>query len=157
MSLTSEAKALLARTIRGTQASGEGSLRERLVSGIAAAAEGHYRLGVGIREARLDDARRKKRERLEGWLDERARASGATGRELKAARERALTDAVKLAGATFLNRVVLLRQVEAFGLQKPAVVTGAWTSAGYRAFRDFARSCRFAWGHTCGAVAATTR
>lgn len=138
MPLTLEAKAQLARTIRGTQASGDGSLRKRLVSGIAAAAEGYYRLGAGVREARLDDVRRKKRERLEAWLDERARASGATGRELKAARDRALSEAVKLAGATFLNRVVLLRQLEAFGLQKPPVVTGAWTSAGYRAFRDFA-------------------
>jgi Eco57I restriction-modification methylase len=141
MALTPEAKALLARTIRGTQQSAEGSLRERLCTGIADAAEGHYRLGVSMRDARLDDERRRKRERLEAWLDERARASGADARaELVAARDRAFRDGVKLAGATFLNRIVLLRQLEAFKLQVPAVVTGVWQSSGYKAFRDFAPS-----------------
>ena len=148
MALTPEAKALLARTIRGTQQSCESSLRYRLCTRIADAATGYYRLGVAVREARLDDGRRRKRERLETWLAERARASGASGRdELSQARDRALRDAVKLAGATFLNRIVLLRQLEAFGLQKPPILcgspsttsaTGVWQSSGYRGFRDFA-------------------
>jgi hypothetical protein len=45
---------------------------------------------------------------------------------------------VKEAGATLLNRLVLLRQLEAMGLAKPEVVTGGWSSKGYRELRDFA-------------------
>ncbi|HCF59314.1 MAG TPA: BREX-6 system adenine-specific DNA-methyltransferase PglX, partial [Myxococcales bacterium] len=46
--------------------------------------------------------------------------------------------AVKEASATLLNRLVLLRHLEALGLSKPAVVTGGWNSKAYRELRDFA-------------------
>jgi hypothetical protein len=53
-------------------------------------------------------------------------------------RERHYRSALKLAAAMFLNRIVVIRHMEAVGLIKPAVVTGGWNSPGYREFRDFA-------------------
>ena len=46
--------------------------------------------------------------------------------------------AVKETGATLINRLVLIRHLEAMGLSKPQVVTGGWASKGYQEFRDFA-------------------
>lgn len=37
-----------------------------------------------------------------------------------------------------LNRIVAIKQIEALGLIKPALVTGGWQSPGYRELRDFA-------------------
>lgn len=54
------------------------------------------------------------------------------------ARERHLKTALKLAAATFLNRLVVLRQLEAQGLTRVKVVTGGWNSPGYAEFREFA-------------------
>ncbi len=34
--------------------------------------------------------------------------------------------------------MILLRQLEALGLSKPAVLTGGWSSRGYREYREFA-------------------
>jgi hypothetical protein len=129
--LTPDAKQLLSTTIRG--------LRERLLRDIHDEAERQYHLSVGVGQAGLDEAHRKRRERLEAWLDERVRASKPKNdKERKAARERLLQQAVKEAGATLINRIVLLRHIEAMGLSKPHVVTGGWNSKGYQEFRDFA-------------------
>ena len=131
--LTPEAKKLLSQTIRG--------LRERLVRDIGDEAERRYRLAVPVADAGLDESRRKNRARLEAWLDERVRAAASAKDKPKdkaAAQERFLAQAVKEAGATLLNRLVLLRHLEAMGLSKPPVVTGGWNSGGYRAFREFA-------------------
>jgi hypothetical protein len=139
MPLTSEAKKLLAETIRGTSQSPEKGLRDRLLRGIRDEAERRYRLSLSLETAKLDEAHRKRRERLEAWISERARATQPkNAAETKAARERFLGQAVKEAAATLLNRLVLLRHLEAFGLSKPAVVTGGWNSKGYREFREFA-------------------
>ena len=128
--LTADAKTLLSRTIR--------DLRERLLRDLRAAAEGAYQLAISPRQAKLSEARRIQRERLETWVDERARASGAKGAaELGAARDRFLGVAVKEAAATWLNRLVLVRHLEALGLSRPAVVTGGWNSKGYRELREF--------------------
>ncbi len=137
--LTSGAKKLLAETIRGTSQNPEKGLRERLLRGIRDEAERRYRLSVSLEAARLDEVYRKRRERLEAWIAERARATRPkNSSEEKAARERFLSQAVKEAAATLLNRLVLLRHLEALGLSKPAVVTGGWNSKGYREFRGFA-------------------
>ena len=56
----------------------------------------------------------------------------------QATRERLLAQAEKEAAATLVNRLVLLRHLEALGLSKPVVVTGGWSSKGYREFREFA-------------------
>ena len=132
--LTPEAKSLLSTTIR--------ALRTRLIDDLTERAKADYRLGIKAAQANLPEARRKKRALLEAWIDERVRAS--TSKESKSkesaddARARFLRDAVKLAAATWLNRVVLLRHMEAMELSKPLVVTGGWDSRGYRQFREFA-------------------
>lgn len=139
MSLTPEAKKLLAETIRGTQQDPDKGLRARLLRDIHAEAERRYRLSVSTANANLDEAHRKRRERIEAWLDERARAGKPkNSAEHKAATDRLLQQAEKEAAATLLNRLILLRQLEALGRVKPPVVTGGWNSKGYREFREFA-------------------
>lgn len=131
MALTPEAKKLLAETIR--------SLRSKLLLAIHDEADRRYRLSVPLREAGLDEAHGKRRERIEAWIDEHARAQKPkNAKELKVTKDRLLAQAEKEASATLINRLVLLRQLEAAGLSKPQVVTGGWNSKGYREFRDFA-------------------
>jgi len=139
MALTPEAKQLLAKTIRGTsQSSGDG-LRARLLTAIHDEADRRYQLSISIADAKLNEANRTGRKRIEDWLDERTRAAKPKNKaEQKATRDRLLAQAEKEAAATLLNRLVLLRHLEALGLSKPAVVTGGWNSSGYRDFRDFA-------------------
>jgi hypothetical protein len=138
MSLTPEAKKLLAETIRGTTQDPEKGIRARLLRAIHDEADRRYRLSVPIGEAGLDEAHRRRRERIEAWVDERARAAKPKTTELKATKDRLLAQAEKEAAATLVNRLVLLRNLEALGLSKPAVVTGGWSSKGYREFREFA-------------------
>jgi len=147
MSLTPEAKKLLAETIRGTAQSPEKGLRARLLRGIQDEADRRYRLSVPIEKAGLDEAHHQRRARIEAWVDERARSahgkrdkSGAPQNkaELAEAKERLLLQAEKDAAATLLNRLVLLRLLEARNLSKPHVLTGGWNSKGYREFRGFA-------------------
>jgi hypothetical protein len=133
--LTPEAKQALSATIR--------ALRERLLRDLGDEAERRYRLSVSIAQSGLAEAPRRRRQRLEAWLDERVRASGAKDdnrhdKEKQAARERFLSQAIKEAAATLLNRLVLLRHLEAMGLSRPAIVTGGWNSLGYQELRDFA-------------------
>jgi len=141
MPLTPEAKRLLAETIRGTAQAPERGLRARLLRAIHDEADRRYRLSVPIGEAGLDEAHRRRRERLEAWIDERTRAAKPTTKaEEKATRARLLAQAEKEAAATLINRLVVLRLLEALGLSKPAVVTGGWSSKGYREFHEFGRT-----------------
>ncbi|MGB8932434.1 MAG: BREX-6 system adenine-specific DNA-methyltransferase PglX [Anaeromyxobacteraceae bacterium] len=129
--LTPEAKQLLSKTVR--------ELRARLLRDLGDEAERRYQLKLAPEKAKLSEEARKRRARLDGWLDERVRTVGAKNKKEEAvARERFLLDAVKEAAATVLNRLVLLRHLEALGLSRPAVVVGGWNSAGYREFREFA-------------------
>lgn len=129
--LTPEAKQLLSTTVR--------ALRERLLRDVHDEADRRYRLSVAIDKAGLDEAHRRRRERLDAWLDERVRAAKPKNKKDEAAvRARLLEGAEKEAAATFLNRVVLLRHLEALKLSKVEVVTGGWKSKGYREFREFA-------------------
>jgi hypothetical protein len=141
MPLTSEAKRRLAETIRGSaQDSGRG-LRAKLLVAIHDEADRRYRLSVPIADAGLDEAHRRRRERLEGWIEERTRAATPKNRTDEAAlRARFLKQAEKEAAATLINRLVLLRQLEAYGLSSPAVLTGGWSSRGYREFHEFGRT-----------------
>ncbi|WP_438036461.1 BREX-6 system adenine-specific DNA-methyltransferase PglX [Sorangium sp. So ce204] len=139
MPLTPEAKKLLAETIRGTAQDPEKGIRARLLRAIHDEADRRYRLSVPTGDAGLDEAHRRRRERIEAWIDERARAAKPKNKaELKATKERLLAQAEKEAAATAVNRLVLLRHLEALGLSRPAVVTGGWNSKGYREFREFA-------------------
>jgi hypothetical protein len=139
MALTSEAKRLLAETIRGTAQDPAKGLRHRLLEAIRSEAAGRYRLAVPLKDAGLDEAHRRRRERLEAYLDEKTRATKPKNAvEATKTRERLLREAEKEAAATLLNRLITLRLLEARGLSRPAVVTGGWNSKGYREFRDFA-------------------
>lgn len=139
MPLTPEAKKLLAETIRGTAQDPDKGIRARLLRAIHDEAERRYRLSVPIGDAGLDEAHRRRRERIEAWIDERARAAKPKNKaELKATKERLRAQAEKEAAATLVNRLVLLRHLEALGLSRPGVVTGGWNSKGYREFREFA-------------------
>ena len=137
--LTPEAKKLLAETIRGSAQDPAKGLREKLLRAIHDEADRRYRLSVPIADAGLDEAHRKRRERIAAWVDERARATKPKNdAERHATRARLLAQAEKEAAATLLNRLVLLRHLEALGLSRPAVLTGGWNSKGYREYREFA-------------------
>ncbi|HZH18362.1 MAG TPA: BREX-6 system adenine-specific DNA-methyltransferase PglX [Archangium sp.] len=126
--LTPDSKAALRKTIR--------SLRDVLLRDLRGYAEQRYLLNVPFKDAkpRLSQAMRERRRRLDSALDERAAEEGGSVE----ARARAMENAIKEAGATLLNRLVLIRHLEAVGLSRPAVVTGGWKSKGYQEFRDFA-------------------
>ena len=137
--LTPEAKKHLAETIRGTAQDPSKGVRARLLAAIHDEADRRYRLSVPLADARLDEAHRRRRERLDAWTDERARATRPKNKAaLEAAKARLLTQAEKEAAATLLTRLVLLRHLEALGLSRPQVLTGGWGSKGYREFREFA-------------------
>jgi hypothetical protein len=139
MALTSEAKKLLAATIRGTAQDPAKGLRHRLLEAIKSEAAGRYRLAVPLKEAKLDEAHHRRRERLEAYLDEKTRATKPkNAAEAVKTRERLLREAEKEAAATLLNRLVTLRLLEARGLARAPLLTGGWNSRGYRQFRDFA-------------------
>lgn len=126
--MTNEAKRALAKTIRG--------LRAQLIEDLGEATERAYRLSLDAKKAKLDEAARIKRARLEGWIDEQVRALPAKSRAGAALRLR--QDVVKDAAATLLLRLVYLRLLEASGLSSPKIVTGGWDSRGYKDFREAA-------------------
>jgi hypothetical protein len=150
--LSPEAKAKLSTTIR--------SLRERLLTDLSNAAESTYRFSIHLfskkqleprAEVEFDPKNKaglleegfQKRLRIEQWFYEQVRAETG-GKVLKdEKKERAIWDrhlhtAIKLAAATLLNRLIVIHQLEALGLMRYKVVTGGWSSSGYRGFRDFA-------------------
>jgi hypothetical protein len=135
MSMTSDAKPALAATIR--------SLRSRLLTDLHAATETAYRFSVPGRDAGLDEAAQAKRGRLEAWAAEQVRTQGTNGAKVDRSREDFRLEAEKQAAYTLLNRLVLLRLMEAPGpsgqpLRSPAVVTGGWESRAYLDFRQLA-------------------
>jgi len=142
MSMTSDAKLALANTIK--------SLRARLLEDLHGAVESAYRMSVRMREAGLEEAARIRRGRFEAWIEEQVRTAGdaASG---KASRSKEFRDGAhfrreveKQAAYTLLNRLVLLRLMEAPGLngklplRAPAVVSGGFESNGYKEFRAVA-------------------
>ena len=137
MSMTSDAKRALSTTIR--------SLRARLLDDLHAATETVYRLAVRARDAGLGEEARTRRTRLEAWIAEQLRAqdAGATKSKKPQTAEDFRREAEKQAAYTLLNRLVILRLMEAPGpngepLRGPAVVTGGWESPAYKDFRELA-------------------
>jgi hypothetical protein len=129
VTMTSEAKRALAKTIRG--------LRGRLIEELGAAMERAYLLSIDAKKAQLDEAARVKRARLERAIEEQVRGHTDKGaKEAAAARLRA--EVVTDAAATLLVRLVYLRLLEASGLVAVKVVTGGWASRGYRDFCEVA-------------------
>ena len=129
--LTPEAKSKLSSTVR--------ALRNRLLTDLQNAVESAYLLAIPAGKAKLREAERTKRRRLEAYLDEQERGEqlGKAGKQA-AMRQRHLQAAIKQAATTLLNRLVVLKQMEAIELIHPKVVTGGWTSSGYREWREFA-------------------
>jgi hypothetical protein len=137
MPMTSEAKRALSTTIR--------SLRFRLLADLHDASETAYRPSVRAQDAGLDAAARTRRSRLEAWVAEQLRAQRAAKitHESNRSPEDFRREAEKQAAYTLLNRLVLLRLMEAprpLGepLRTPAVVTGGWESRAYKDFRQLA-------------------
>jgi len=139
--LTPEAKAALRKTI--------GRLRGELLQGFRNSADKTYLLGVRIKQAGLSEAAEKRRERLEFWIDEQIRTlSEADQKKAKPGelRERFLQQAVKEAASTLLNRLILLRIMEAMSAGKKRserlvahdVITKGWMSPAYKEFREVA-------------------
>ena len=129
--MTAEAKKWLSDTVR--------DLRQNLLKDLADAVESTYRLSIPAERAGLDEEKSRKRARLEEWLSEQVRGGLRGAKETEPqARERHLKTAVKMASATFLNRLLVLRQMEALGLMRVKTVTGglwvpntAWRAATY--------------------------
>jgi hypothetical protein len=137
--MTHDAKRELSTTIR--------SLRARLLADLHVATEAAFRLAVRTRDAGLNDAARTRRARLEAWVAEQLRAQdgGRAKNEGGRAAEDFRRDAEKQAAYTLLNRLVILRLMEAPGpngepLRAPAVVTGGWESRAYKDFRQIAQA-----------------
>ena len=130
MAMTPDAKRALSSTIR--------SLRGRLLADLQAATESAYRLSIRIRDAGLPEAKRVRRARLEAWIDEQVRADRA--RDAKRARtaDDFRREVEKQAAYTLLNRIVVLRLMEAAELRHPPVVTGNWESKAYKDLRQLA-------------------
>jgi hypothetical protein len=127
--MTPEAKSALARTVR--------DLRERLLDDLHDATESAYKLGLRRQDARLGEAQRIRRQRFEDWIAEQVRS--LPKKQQSGAAERFRREAEKQAAATLLNRIVYLRLLEASGLRREKVVTGALESSGFKQFRDFAQ------------------
>jgi hypothetical protein len=132
--MSSEAKGLLSKTIRG--------LRARLLTDLEQSLRQTYKLGIDdASQAKLDVSAALRRARLERWIDEQLRgSSGKPSKDAKlaAAKARLRDDVIKQAGYTLLNRLVYLRLLEAAKLRKAVVLTGGWLSPGYRDFRAIA-------------------
>ncbi|PRQ05135.1 BREX-6 system adenine-specific DNA-methyltransferase PglX [Enhygromyxa salina] len=140
--MTPEAKAKLSKTIR--------ALRERLLADLGDALRGEYNLGItSAEQAKLSEARAKRRARLDDWAREQARAAlkdkkfkGDKDRnkavEAKVPRFRA--EVVEEAAYTWLNRLVYLRLLEGMKLRPTKLLTGGLASSMYSDFRDLAQA-----------------
>jgi hypothetical protein len=144
--MTPEAKQALSKTIRGTKGTPSGSenqgLRQRLLADLHDATESTYRLSVKrAQDSGLDEAGLRKRKRLEAWIDEQWRAEGGvSGRR---SREDFRREAEQQAAYTLLNRLVILRLMEAPGdqgtpIRPTELVSSAWESRAYKDLRELA-------------------
>ena len=107
-------------------------LRTLLEDDLARQLDRRFRLSVPAAKAGLDARELALRTRLEAWLRERTRAhqgSADVGFNSRA------SVASEMASNALL-RLILLRQLEACGVSRPAVLTGGWASKGYLEFRS---------------------
>ena len=146
MPMTPEAKQALSKTIRGTKGTPSGSenqgLRQRLLAELHDATESTYRLSVRrTQDSGLDEAGLRKRKRLEAWIDEQCRTGG--GESGRRSKEDFRREAEQQAAYTLLNRLVILRLMEAGGdqgrpIRPREVVSNAWESRAYKDLRELA-------------------
>ncbi|AUX37614.1 MULTISPECIES: Eco57I restriction-modification methylase domain-containing protein [Sorangium] len=119
-----EAMEALSSSVRRLRTLLEGDLTRQL--------DRRFRLSVPSAKAGLDAKELALRNRLEGWFAERARArreGGEAGLDARASVESEMA-------SNALLRLFLLRQLEACGVSRPAVLTGGWSSKGYLEFRS---------------------
>lgn len=114
-------------------------LRTLLEDDLARQLDRRFRMSVPTSKAGLEHKEQVLRSRLEAWLDERARAR-ATHTEAPAAK--VIAELLKTVGsemaALALLRLFLLRQLEACGVSRPALLSGGWSSKAYLEFRSHA-------------------
>jgi hypothetical protein len=132
MSMTPDAKKLLATTIR--------ALRVRLLADLAARTESKYQLALKAKDANLDEETACNRRRLDDYLNDQVRAQPGRDKPRDAADFRGEVE--QTAAYTLLNRLVVLRVMEATGLRRQALVSQGWESPAYKTFRDLAPTLR---------------
>ena len=135
MPMTADAKRALSNTIR--------DLRTRLINDLHDATEATYRLGVNVREAKLDKHTLQRRQRLTHWIDEQHRAQPTPQGKRPRPKDDFRREAELQAAYTLTNRLIVLKLMEAPGpdgrpMRAPALVTGGWRSRAYRDFRQLA-------------------
>jgi hypothetical protein len=167
MTMTGEAKSRLAAAIRGLRTFLVGDPKEAgsdaARGALDEAVEGTYRLSLDVEKAGLDEAARRRRERLVAWVAEQCRADAAeSGKGGKGAKQlaqgpvskaeaaRHLHAAATQAAYTLLHRLVVLRRLEALKLRALPVLAGGFESRGYREFRELAPQLRGSSGPSGG-------
>ncbi len=130
MVMTPEAKGQLSKTIR--------ALRTRLLEDFKSANESTYKYAIRrIDQAKLSEANATRRQRIEDWIAEQVR--GEAGKKSKRTAEDFRRDIEKQAAYTLLNRMLILRLMEAMGLHRGDLVAKGWNSDAYKSFRYFSQ------------------
>ncbi|WP_372716081.1 BREX-6 system adenine-specific DNA-methyltransferase PglX [Novipirellula sp.] len=128
MTMTPEAKGQLSKTIR--------SLRTRLLEDFKSANDSTYKYSIRrIDQARLSEANATRRRRIEAWTAEQVR--GEAGKKNKRTAEDFRRDLEKQAAYTLLNRLLILRLMEAGGLHNGDLVAKGWQSDVFGNLRYF--------------------
>lgn len=130
MVMTPVAKEQLSKTIR--------ALRTRLLEDFKSANDTTYKYSIRrIDQAKLSEANATRRRRIEEWVAEQTR--GEAGKKTKRTAEDFRRDLEKQAAYTLLNRMLILRLMEAMGLHSGDLVSKGWNSEAYKSFRYFSQ------------------
>ncbi|MFN9913178.1 MAG: SAM-dependent methyltransferase, partial [Pirellulaceae bacterium] len=125
-----EAKGQLSKTIR--------ALRSRLLEDFKSANDSTFKYSIRrIDQAKLSEAIATRRRRIEEWIAEQVR--GEAGKKTKRTAEDFRRDLEKQAAYTLLNRMLILRLMEAMKLNRGDLVSKGWNSEAYKSFRFFSQ------------------
>ncbi|TWT52021.1 BREX-6 system adenine-specific DNA-methyltransferase PglX [Allorhodopirellula solitaria] len=128
MTMTPEAKGQLSKTIR--------ALRTRLLEDFKSANDSTFKYSIRrLDQARLSEANATRRRRIEAWAAEQVR--GEAGKKNKRTAEDFRRDLEKQAAYTLLNRLLILRLMEAAGLHAGDLVAKGWQSDVFGNLRFF--------------------
>ncbi|TVP98543.1 MAG: BREX-6 system adenine-specific DNA-methyltransferase PglX, partial [Planctomycetaceae bacterium] len=131
MTMTPEAKTFLSKTIR--------RLRTRLLDDFRSSGDSTYQFAIrNLKDAKLDGALAARRRRIEEWLDEQVRSEA--GKKTKRTAEDFRRDLEQQAAYTLLNRLLILRLMEAGRLRHGTLAAQGWNSETYKTFRQIARA-----------------
>jgi len=130
MAMTPEAKSQLSKTIR--------ALRTRLLDDFKSSNDSTYKYSIPrIDKADLSEANATRRQRIEHWVAEQVR--GEANKKNKRTAGDFRRDIEKQAGYTLLNRMLILRLMEAMGLRRGDLASKGWDSDAYKSFRYFSQ------------------